>query len=67
MINLFLLGLVLSVYKTGAVQKDVEPKIKTSMDPFYSERNLALIRKSDQQIKEGRVIVKTMDELEAME
>ena len=67
MINLFLLGIVLSVYKTGAVQKDVEPKIKTSVDSFYSERNLAQIRKSDQQIKEGRVIVKTMDELEAME
>ena len=67
MINLFLLGIVLSVYKTGAVQKDAEPKTKTSVDSFYSERNLAQIRKSDQQIKEGRVIVKTMDELEAME
>ena len=67
MINLFLLGIVMSVYKTGAVQKDAEPKTKTSVDSFYSERNLAQIRKSDQQIKEGRVIVKTMDELEALE
>jgi hypothetical protein len=28
--------------------------------------NVAQIHKSDQQIKQGRVIVKTMDELEAM-
>ena len=42
-------------------------EITAPADPFYSERNLAQLRKSDQQIKEGRVIVKTMDELEALE
>lgn len=41
-------------------------EITAPADPFYSEHNLAQIRKSDQQIKEGRVVVKTMDELEAM-
>ena len=30
MINLFLLGILLSVYKTGAVQKDIQPVAKTS-------------------------------------
>lgn len=42
-------------------------EITAPADPFYSERNLTQIRKSDQQVREGRVIVKTMDELEAME
>ena len=28
MINLFLLGILLSVYKTGAVQKDSQPVVK---------------------------------------
>ena len=41
-------------------------EITAPSDPFYAEHNLAQIRKSDQQIKEGRVVVKTMDELEAM-
>ena len=42
-------------------------EITAPADPFYSESNVAQIHKSDQQIKQGRVIVKTMDELEAME
>ena len=41
-------------------------EITAPTEPFYTEQNLAQIRKSDQQIKEGRVVVKTMDELEAM-
>ena len=41
-------------------------EITAPADPFYSERNVAQIHNSDQQIKQGRVIVKTMDELEAM-
>ena len=35
-------------------------------DPFYSKTNLEHIRESDRQIKEGKVVVKTMEELEAM-
>lgn len=41
-------------------------EITAPTDPFYSESNFAQIRKSDRQIKEGRVIVKTLDELEEM-
>ena len=41
-------------------------EITAPADPFYSESNVGQIYKSDQQIKQGHVIVKTMDELEAM-
>ncbi len=36
-------------------------------DPFYSERNMAWLRFSDQQLREGRVVEKTMEELRALE
>ena len=34
--------------------------------PFYSEQNMAQLRKSAQQVKEGKIVTKTMEELEAM-
>ena len=37
-----------------------------SVDPFYSEKNIAAINEAAEQIKQGRVIVKTIDELEAI-
>jgi len=40
---------------------------EVSVDPFYSERNLAAIDEAARQIEQGKVIVKTMAELEAME
>ena len=42
-------------------------EIAAPRDPFYTENNLRQIEKADQQIKEGKVVVKTMEELEAME
>lgn len=41
--------------------------ITASSDPFYSDSNMAQLRKASQQIKNGQVIEKTMEELEAME
>jgi DNA-damage-inducible protein J len=38
-----------------------------SIDPFYSENNMKAIYKSMKQLDEGKVITKTLDELEAME
>lgn len=38
-----------------------------SVDPFYSASNLAAIDASLEEIRQGKVIVKTMAELEAME
>lgn len=41
--------------------------IEAPTDPFYSDQNMKQLQKAERQIKEGRVIVKTLDELEAME
>ena len=40
--------------------------IEDPIDPFYSETNMARLKESEQQYLEGKVVVKTMDELEAM-
>lgn len=40
---------------------------EVSCDPFYSERNMMALRESIAQLNEGKVICKTMEELEAME
>lgn len=40
---------------------------EVSIDPFYSEANMAALEQSMQQRKEGKVIIKSFEELEAME
>jgi len=40
---------------------------EVSIDPFYSESNMAAIDEDAEQIKRGQAVVKTMEELEAME
>jgi len=40
---------------------------EVSVDPFYSESNMAVIDEAAEQIKRGQVVVKTLEELEAME
>jgi len=40
---------------------------EVSVDPFYSERNMTAIDEAAQQIESGKVVVKTLDELKAME
>ena len=35
-------------------------------DPFYSEANLQQLRKAEKQVREGKVVVRSMEELEAM-
>lgn len=42
---------------------EVSAKIE---DPFYSESNMRRLRESEEQIRQGKVVVKTMEELEAM-
>ncbi|MEE0859675.1 MAG: type II toxin-antitoxin system RelB/DinJ family antitoxin [Acutalibacteraceae bacterium] len=37
-----------------------------SYDPFYSNSNINAINESAKQLKEGKVIIKTFDELEAI-
>jgi DNA-damage-inducible protein J len=38
-----------------------------SVDPFYSDRNMQAIDESKEQIRQGKIVVKTMRELEGME
>jgi len=40
---------------------------EVSVDPFYSERNMTAIDEAAKQIESGKVVVKTLDELKAME
>lgn len=40
---------------------------EVSLDPFYSETNMKAIQESAKQIEEGKVVVKTIEELEEME
>lgn len=42
-------------------------EITAPPDPFYSDSNMKQLRRSSQQVKNGQVVVKTMEELEAME
>lgn len=37
-----------------------------SIDPFYSESNMKALSDSVEELKEGKIVVKSMDELEAM-
>jgi DNA-damage-inducible protein J len=40
---------------------------EVSVDPFYSDSNMTAIDEAAKQIKRGQVVVKTLEELEAME
>ena len=41
--------------------------IVAPVDPFYSSSNLKQLEKADKQVKDGHMVVKTMEELEKME
>ncbi len=38
-----------------------------SIDPFYSDSNMKALEKSKKELEDGKAIVKTIEELEAME
>ena len=42
-------------------------EITAPIDAFYSESNLTQLKRAEQQVKSGKVVVKTIEELEAME
>ena len=42
-------------------------EITAPADPFYSEQNMRQIRKAGNQIREGKAVTKTIEDLEAME
>ena len=39
---------------------------EVSVDPFYSEKNTNTLNESIEQLKEGNVVIKTIEELEEM-
>ena len=41
-------------------------EITAPEDPFFSDSNMKRLQESEQQFRDGRVVVKTMEELEAM-
>ena len=61
------LGMSMSTAITMLAKKMAREKrlpFEPSIDPFYSEENLDRIRRGVQQLDEGRVVTKTLDELE---
>ena len=40
---------------------------EVSVDPFYSESNMTAIDEAAKQVERGQVVIKTFEELEAME
>ncbi len=56
------------IYAKKALRDRCIPfEVAAPLDPFYSDSNMEQLRKASQQIKNGQVIIKTMEELEAME
>lgn len=41
-------------------------EITAPADPFYSNSNTEQLKKANQQVKDGHVVIKTMEELEAI-
>ena len=48
------------------VSREQRIPFDVSVDPFYSDRNMAAIDEAAKQIEQGRVIIKTLEELEAL-
>ncbi len=64
------LGITMSTAFNMFAKKVIHEKripFEISIDPFYSESNMKALEESIKQLKEGKVVVKTMKELEAME
>ncbi len=56
------------IYTKKALRERKIPfDIEAPIDPFYSKSNMAQIARSAKQVAEGKVVIKTMEELEAME
>lgn len=64
------LGMTMSTAFNIFAKKMIREKripFDVSIDPFYSESNMKALSKSIKELEEGKVVVKTMEELEAME
>lgn len=55
------------VYAKRALRERRIPfEITAPAEPFYSAENMEQLQKADEQVREGRIVVKTMAELENM-
>ena len=64
------LGITMSTAFNIFAKKVIREKripFDVSIDPFYSEGNMKAINESIKQLKQGKIVTKTMEELEAME
>ena len=48
-------------------QRKIPFELSVEADPFYSSANMAVLRQSIKEAKEGKFVTKTLDELRAME
>jgi DNA-damage-inducible protein J len=48
------------------VSREQRIPFDVSIDPFYSERNMAVINEAAEQIEQGLIVHKTLEELEAL-
>lgn len=56
------------IYAKKALRDRCIPsEVVAPLGPFYTDSNVEQLWKARQQVKNGQVIVKTMEELEAME
>ncbi len=63
------LGITMSTAFNIFAKKMIREKripFDVSIDPFYSESNQKAIKESIKQLEEGKVVTKTMEELEEM-
>ena len=64
------LGITMSTAFNIFAKKMIREKripFDVSIDPFYSKSNIEAIEKSIEQLNDGKVVEKTMEELEVME
>ena len=62
------LSTAFTVFVSQAVREGGIPfEVTTRPDPFYSEANMAALRRSLQELNEGKVVSKTFEELQSME
>lgn len=56
-----------SIYTKKALRERRIPfSIEAPLEPFFSESNMTQLQKADQQVKDGKVVVKSMAQLEAL-
>ena len=64
------LGMSMSTAVTMLAKKMTREKripFEVSMDPFYSESNMAALNDSIEEMRQGKTVTRTLEELEAME